>query len=87
MDDRETEKRRLSALSDSRIRGMYQSWCPVDLTVCPCCLRHSADVACRVRNSAYVDDSLNYLTSCGDCYREDTEHLQDLWDEYNNSRW
>ncbi|MAT51056.1 MAG: hypothetical protein CMK32_07725 [Porticoccaceae bacterium] len=60
---------------------------PVDLTICPLCDRHSSDIASRRLNTNYCDDRLNFQTSCGECYDRSIEYYQDLWDEYNRSRF
>ena len=58
----------------------------VDLTICPCCGNHEPDIGVRYRNTAYVDEDRNLLTSCGDCWLQDYLYYQDLWDDYNRGR-
>ena len=53
---------------------------------CPCCERDMPDVERRRRNTAYVDDELNYLVSCGECHARDLEYYQELWDDYWRGR-
>lgn len=56
------------------------------LPVCPLCF-HIGPTAWRRRNTAYVDDKLNWLLSCQACYDEDYANFQELWDDYYTSRW
>lgn len=36
----------------------------------------------RRLNTAYVDEELNYMTSCLDCYREIVEYYKERWADY-----
>lgn len=53
---------------------------------CPCCERLRYDVKRRLRNTAFLDDELNWLDSCLDCYQDDYEYYADLWHDYYHSR-
>ena len=52
-----------------------------DMTVCPICGESKPDVERRHRNTMYNDDESNYLTSCMDCFQEDWDYYQELWDD------
>lgn len=39
------------------------------------------------RNTAYVDDTMNWGFGCPLCEKEDYDDMQELWDEYNSSRF
>lgn len=47
---------------------------------CPGCLRIAPDCTVRRRNTAYVEDGINWIYCCGECYQDDFEHFQELWD-------
>lgn len=49
---------------------------------CPCCKRLRPDVSLRRRNTRYVDEMLNWLPSCEECYAEDYAYYADLWDDF-----
>jgi hypothetical protein len=49
---------------------------------CPLCGGWERTVAKRRRLSSYNDDASNWLTSCKDCFDEDTYILQGQWDDY-----
>lgn len=63
----------------SGLRGLFSRRCP-------CCERLRRDVKRRARNTSYVDDELNWLVSCLDCYQEDYEYYAELWRDYYHSR-
>lgn len=55
--------------------------------ICPICnlpdyKTGSQVIAKRRLNTAYVDDELNWLVSCLDCYNEQYEWYAELWDYY-----
>lgn len=50
--------------------------------VCPCCKSYMPDIATRRINTAYVNDELNWQTSCGECFLETVDHYNELWDTY-----
>ncbi len=52
---------------------------------CPCCERRSKSIESRRRNTRYVDDDLNFITSCDDCFREDDRYWKEQWDDYWSS--
>ena len=53
---------------------------------CPCCEKFfKYGVKTRRRNTAYVDESNNWLTACRTCHKEDTAYFADLWDQYYSS--
>ena len=54
------------------------------LSECPCCQRR-CKIEIRRRNTNHKKDSLNYITSCKDCYKADCDMLADLWKDYENS--
>ena len=54
------------------------------LSECPCCQRR-CKIEIRRRNTNHKKDSLNYITSCKDCYKTDCDMLTDLWKDYENS--
>jgi hypothetical protein len=54
--------------------------------VCPCCERLRTDVISRRQNTAYVDDTLNWLDSCLDCWLAADLYWAEMWDEYNRGR-
>jgi hypothetical protein len=50
---------------------------------CPCCNRKRAfGVEERRINTAYADESRNYITSCITCYKTTIEYYADLWESY-----
>jgi hypothetical protein len=49
---------------------------------CPGCGRYVDDVAKRRLNTAYHKDSMNWVTSCEDCFREVWEYYRELWGTY-----
>lgn len=53
-----------------------------ELKKCPCCNKWSYTVEMRARNTQYVDDESNYLTSCAVCYGDDCEYYAERWAEY-----
>ena len=56
------------------------------IRLCPCCERLSDTVEVRLRNTAYVDERLNTLESCLECYGFDCDYFSELWSDYFNSR-
>lgn len=54
--------------------------------ICPCCEREMSDVEKRHRNTAYQNEESNWLESCGECFEQDYEFFQELWDDYYGSR-
>lgn len=56
------------------------------MKTCPCCERDMPDVERRHRNTAYVEEELNWLESCNECFQADWEHFADMWREYYGSR-
>ena len=57
------------------------------LVKCPCCDRMSRKVQTWRRNTQYVNDELNWVRCCPECFEHDWEVFQDLWDEYNRDRF
>ena len=58
-----------------------------DFTICPLCDRLVADVEKRCINTAFVNDSLNHQVSCRECWVLTCEYYNDLWEDFNNSRF
>jgi hypothetical protein len=53
---------------------------------CPCCERYFRwQVKTQRRNTAYCDESQNWLTACNECQRQDEEYFADLWEQYYSS--
>lgn len=57
------------------------------LTICPVCKKMMPDVGRRQRNTAYVNEDLNFLTSCQKCHDADEEYWSEQWQEYYSSRF
>lgn len=55
---------------------------PTGIDVCPCCRTTQPDVRNRRRNAAYANEEENWIVCCGNCFEEDVEHYQELWDMY-----
>jgi len=49
---------------------------------CPHCERESDTVERRRQHTMYVDDELNYVTCCLECFKRVQEHWADMWEEY-----
>lgn len=49
---------------------------------CPICEKNRYTVEKRPRDTSYVDDENNYLTSCIECYARDCEYYAERWAEY-----
>lgn len=54
---------------------------------CPICGGRRNDVIRERRNTAYVDDELNFIFACGRCRDEDDKHWEEQWAEYHASRF
>jgi cytochrome c553 len=53
---------------------------------CPCCERYFRwHVKTQRRNTAYCDETQNWLTACKACHKEDEEYFADLWEQYYSS--
>lgn len=57
------------------------------LLLCPCCGRLSPSVEKRSRNTCYLDDDLNYLVSCLECFQMDWDYYQERWEDYWSERF
>ena len=56
------------------------------LGFCPCCERYFRySITTQRRNTAYVEEADNWLTSCKECHNEDDAYFADLWDQYYES--
>lgn len=51
---------------------------------CDYCDRESLTVKIRRRNTAYVDDTMNFVSSCILCWME--QEWEAMWDEYWRGR-
>jgi len=47
--------------------------------ICPHCERESDTVERRRQNTSYVDDELNYITCCLECFEEVQEYWTEMW--------
>lgn len=54
----------------------------VALNICPYCLRHSITVGRRPTRTAYHDESMNWETSCIDCFEQHDAEWEARWQEY-----
>ena len=53
---------------------------------CPCCERHFRySVKTKRRNTAYAEESDNWLTACKECHSKDEAYFADLWEQYYSS--
>jgi len=59
---------------------------PLEESVCPCCNQQAFDVRKRRRNTAYLDELLNWIICCGECFERDNEYYAERWAEYYGSR-
>ena len=58
----------------------------LDSKYCPTCMRSDGEggkIKKRHRNTSFVNDSLNYLISCKECWQEDWDYYQERWEDYN----
>ena len=56
------------------------------LGYCPCCERYfKYNIKTQRRNTAYCDESQNWLTACKACHIEDEAYFADLWEQYYGS--
>ena len=53
--------------------------------ICPLCRERKETIAKRRRNTAYADDTENWLISCKDCHDLDTWCFDELWADYYSS--
>lgn len=52
---------------------------------CPCCRRNRVGpIKTWRRNTQYIDDALNWMTTCVHCIQEDDIHYAYQWAEYYN---
>lgn len=51
---------------------------------CRFCEQLRDDVKNRRRDAKYVDESLNWIGSCGECYERDCEYYAELWSDFYN---
>lgn len=49
---------------------------------CRYCSRLSWSVTTRRQSTAYVDDKLNYITCCAECYEATEEYWEERWAGY-----
>lgn len=54
---------------------------------CPYCKESFTKPFLIHQNCAYVDELSNYYWACGRCQEDIYERYQDMWDEYNSSRF
>ncbi len=54
--------------------------------ICPCCERFSFTIRRRSRNTAYVEESKNWLIACRSCQHEDDACYDELWADYYAGR-
>lgn len=40
----------------------------------------------RRQNTAYVDNKMNWVTMCDDCFKFNEEHWDEMWTEYYSGR-
>lgn len=51
--------------------------------ICPGeCQSFKTTIKMRRMNTAYVDEDLNYIECCNECFEEVQAHWKDMWDEY-----
>lgn len=55
------------------------------VTRCPCCEQYRRTVENRRLNTAYVDDTRNYLISCKKCYDQAYSDYAQMWEDYYSS--
>ena len=55
--------------------------------ICPMCELLMPDVERRRQNTAYVDDEMNYVRVCLECFLEIQEHWKDAWEDYYGGRF
>lgn len=53
---------------------------------CPHCGRYRWHVARRYQGTAYIDNRLNYVSTCIPCYDEVIEYWEEMWDDYYRGR-
>jgi len=49
---------------------------------CPFCATCVDSVELRRRNTAYVDDELNWLIACEECHQADFDYYAERWADY-----
>ena len=53
------------------------------LGYCPCCERYFRyNIKTHRRNTAYCEESKNWLTACKECIEEDRYYFAELWNDY-----
>ncbi len=58
------------------------------LGYCPRCERYFRyNVKTVRRNTAYVEESNNWITACKECREDDYEYFAELWNDYYSSIW
>ena len=63
-------------------------WYKKILGYCPRCERYFRyGVKTTRRNTAYVEESNNWITACKKCREEDYEYFAELWNDYYSSIW
>ena len=55
--------------------------------LCPCCKQNRKMVERRRTQNAYVNDDLNFITSCPACFEADDAYWKERWDEYYGRRF
>ena len=53
---------------------------------CPNCDAYTDSVRRRHMHTAYVDDEMNYVTCCWECFDIIEDYWDEQWDDYNSGR-
>ena len=73
-------------IADQKNYHKHRSLIKTLLGYCPCCERYFRyGITTQRRNTAYVEEADNWLTSCKECHDEDDSYFADLWDQYYES--
>ena len=50
-----------------------------------CCVVCGSEAKRRRQSTAYVNDELNFVIACDDCFKEIEEYWMERWDDYWSS--
>jgi len=53
-----------------------------DLQPCPRCGLYTDSVIRRHRHTAYVEDEMNYVTCCWECFDIEEDYWDEQWNDY-----
>jgi hypothetical protein len=83
-------KMAICTLSKIDYKTDVRTWYQKLFGFCSCCgtwFNKRGSINKRRLNTAYVEESSNWIISCEDCFNEGLTYYQERWDDYHRGRY